>query len=310
MSSPGTASTGSSANSHCYGRSPEDSINVDSLINNLLQTVTCDDNGSLGDRAHNSSSSFGNHQCHNCVDSYCELCSPQRQTNFQNISIIDQLMRRDSSPLDMLNSSIINSSTPSPPIGVAYYCDIHRDAHKFYCQTCNKLLCDDCGKHHHRGHVTVHLMEAIEGAGIQANQVLKEAKLGITALKEDLDAVQTVAETLENKARQATADVMAYMRRLVAAIETRENELLARIEKARLMKCAALEARSDYLKKSLCRLSMTIDRLIEAMDSSATDSNPLDILLFKDMASAESTNLGTFVLAKPSIGLDSLFIQL
>lgn len=102
-------------------------------------------------------------------------------------------MGRDSSPLNMLNSSIINSSTPSPPIGVAYYCDIHRDAHKFYCQTCNKLLCDDCGKHHHRGHTTVHLMEAIEGAGIQANQVLKEAKLGITALKEDLDAVQVTS---------------------------------------------------------------------------------------------------------------------
>lgn len=74
---------------------------------------------------------------------------------------------------------------------------------------------------------------------------------------------------------------------MISAIETRENELLARIEKARLMKCAALEARSDYLKKSLCRLSMTIDRLVEAMDSSAIESNPLDVLLFKDMASAE-----------------------
>ncbi|KAK0175000.1 hypothetical protein PV327_008785 [Microctonus hyperodae] len=218
-----------------------------------------------------------------------DTCKEKRMCirNFQNISTIDQLMGRDSSPLDMMHSSIMNSSTPSPPVGVAYYCDIHRDAHKFYCQTCNKLLCDDCDTHHHRGHTTVHLMEAIESAGIQANQVLKDAKLGITALKEDLDAVQTVAETLENKARQATTDVMVYMRRLVSAIEARENELLARIEKARLMKYAALEARSDYLKKSLCRLSITIDRLVEAMDSFAVDSNSLDILLFKDMASAE-----------------------
>ncbi|KAK0175001.1 hypothetical protein PV327_008786 [Microctonus hyperodae] len=96
ISSPGTASSESSANSHCYGRSPEDSINVDSLINNLLQTVTSDDNRLLGDRTRNPSSNFGNHQCHNCVDSYCELCLPLRQT--ESMSVTTKTMRVPDEP--------------------------------------------------------------------------------------------------------------------------------------------------------------------------------------------------------------------
>ena len=33
-------------------------------------------------------------------------------------------------------------------------------------------------------------MDAVEGAGLQASQVMSEARLGISALREDLDSVQ------------------------------------------------------------------------------------------------------------------------
>ncbi|CAL7933931.1 unnamed protein product [Xylocopa violacea] len=285
-SSPGTASSGSSTYSQCYGQSPDD-LSVDSLISTLLQVVNSDHlNGPASCNiqfSHTGSST--NNRCKACFDAVCDSCSSNRLLNQSDLGHEDEHNPTHSIP-----------EIPSPPIinapnltssGLPIFCDVHRDAQKFYCQTCSKPLCGECGIHHHHGHITVNLMEAIEGAGIQANQVLKEAKLGISALREELDAVQIAAEILEQKARQATADVMLCIRRIVSALETREKELLDRIEKARLLKFAALKARDEGLRNGISRLSRAADKLSEAMESKTLAGNPLNLLLTKDMASAE-----------------------
>ncbi|XP_076293737.1 tripartite motif containing 71 protein wech isoform X2 [Lasioglossum baleicum] len=287
-SSPGTASSGSSTNSQCYGQSPDD-LSVDSLINSLLQVVNADAfNGAACSQFPHTSNFFN--RCKDCIDTICDSCraeslGPGKHTNQADISHDE-----DHNALQNMLSEI-----PSPPLMNApnlssagfLFCDVHRDGQKFYCQTCSKPVCGECGIHHHHGHVTVNLMEAVEGAGMQANQVLKEAKLGITALREELDAVQIAAEILEQKARQAIADVMMCIRRVAAALETREKELLGKIEKARVLKFSALKARDEGLRHGLSRLSRAAEKLNEAMESKTLANNPLNLLLTKDMASAE-----------------------
>ncbi|XP_076651372.1 tripartite motif containing 71 protein wech isoform X1 [Halictus rubicundus] len=280
-SSPGTASSGSSTNSQCYGQSPDD-LSVDSLINSLLQVVNADTFNGPACSQFPHSRSFMN-RCKDCIDTMCDSC---QHTNSGDLSHED----------DHNTMQNILSEIPSPPLinapnvssaGLTLFCDVHRDGQKFYCQTCSKPLCGECGIHHHHGHVTVNLMEAVEGAGMQANQVLKEAKLGISALREELDAVQIAAEILEQKARQAIADVMLCIRRVAAALETREKELLGKIEKARLLKFSALKVRDEGLRNGLSRLSRAAEKLNEAMESKTLSNNPLNLLLTKDMASAE-----------------------
>ncbi|XP_012137564.2 tripartite motif containing 71 protein wech isoform X2 [Megachile rotundata] len=284
-SSPGTASSGSSTNSQCYGQSPDD-LSVDSLINSLLQVVNGDNfSGPVSCNIQFSQNGNSTNRCRDCIDAVCDSCSPSRFLN------ATELGHEDDHP-----AQTISTEAPSPPItitphlnssGLPLFCDIHRDAQRFYCQTCSKPLCGECGIHHHHGHITVNLMEAVEGAGLQANQVLREAKLGITALSEELDAVQIAAEILEQKARQATTDVMLCVRRVASALEVREKELLGKIEKARLLKFAALKARDEGLRNGIARLSRAADKLREAMESKTLSSNPLNLLLTKDMASAE-----------------------
>lgn len=92
---------------------------------------------------------------------------------------------------------------------------------------------------------------------------------------------------MEQKARQATADVMLCVRRVATALETREKELLDKIEKARFLKFAALKARDEGLRSGITRLSRAADKLSKAMESKTLASNPLNLLLTKDMASAE-----------------------
>ncbi|KZC05362.1 Tripartite motif-containing protein 71 [Dufourea novaeangliae] len=255
-SSPGTASSGSSTNSQCYGQSPDD-LSVDSLINSLLQVVNGDsfNRPSSSQFSHTGNSITG---CKDCIDTICDSCSSSQLLNVTELSHEDEHNSLQTILTEISSPPIINVPSLSSAT-LTFFCDLHRDAQKFYCQTCR----------------------------MQANQVLKEAKLGITALREELDAVQIAAEILEQKARQATADVMLCIRRVAAALETREKELLGKIEKARLLKFAALKARDEGLRNGISRLSRAADKLSEAMESKTLSNNPLNLLLTKDMASAE-----------------------
>lgn len=284
-SSPSTASSGSSTNSQCYGQSSDD-LSVDSLINSLLEVVNGDNFNGPASLQFSQTGNSTNNICKDCIDTVCDTCASGQLLNLTELAHEDEHNQTQSILKEIPSPPIINvpnlNSTGLPP-----FCDVHRDANKFYCQTCSKPLCGECGTHHHHGHITINLMEAVEGAGMQANQVLKEAKLGITALREELDAVQIAAEILEQKARQATADVMLCVRRVATALETREKELLDKIEKARFLKFAALKARDEGLRSGITRLSRAADKLSKAMESKTLASNPLNLLLTKDMASAE-----------------------
>lgn len=77
------------------------------------------------------------------------------------------------------------------------------------------------------------------------------------------------------------------MKRIVAALETRERELLARIEKARAQKYAALQERDDGIRNGIIRLTRAADKLSDIIESRAYINNPLSLTLTKDMASAE-----------------------
>lgn len=95
------------------------------------------------------------------------------------------------------------------------------------------------------------------------------------------------AEMLEQKAKQAAADVMLYMRRLVSAVEAREKDILNIIEKTRVAKFAALKAKDESLRNDKARLMRATDRLSTAMKSCSSTCNPKNLLASKDMALAE-----------------------
>lgn len=85
-----------------------------------------------------------------------------------------------SSPLIFSNQRVVSDQ----PI---LYCSIHNGAQRFYCQTCSKLFCNECGPQHHVGHITVHLLDATESAQKQAEQVLTECRFSMATIRDDID---------------------------------------------------------------------------------------------------------------------------
>lgn len=92
---------------------------------------------------------------------------------------------------------------------------------------------------------------------------------------------------LEQKAKEAAADVMICTRRLVSAVEAREKNLLNMIEKARVLKFASLKAKDESLRNDKARLIRATDRLCAAIGLCSSICNPKDLLANKDMALAE-----------------------
>ncbi|XP_043599632.1 E3 ubiquitin-protein ligase TRIM71 isoform X2 [Bombus pyrosoma] len=280
-SPPGTnaSSPNSVISPRGYTASPENN-HMDSLINTLLQV--CSDN-LTAPTSRRVQLSQANSRCRNCTDIPCDRCSRRQHLNPSDAGNGGEhaLMQDISEILDpaIINLNFHSSRTP-------FYCDIHRDGQKF-CQTCCTPICTTCGFQLHHNHVTVDLNDTIELACVQADQVLKETRLGISALRDELDDVQIAAEMLEQKARQAAADLTICMKRIIATLEIRERELLNRIEKARTQKHAALQQRDDGIRNGIIRLTRAADKLNEVIENRNVIKNPLSLTLTKDMVSAE-----------------------
>ncbi|XP_046745123.1 E3 ubiquitin-protein ligase TRIM71-like [Diprion similis] len=277
----GTYSSGSSTHSHRRSPLNLESSSVDSIISSFLRVVTGELCGNYDEHSSSRNVPPAAARCQDCREPLCEACVTAHQR--VRLTCNHRIER------------YVGSNTPSPPSAPAscspptstsFYCDTHHEAQIFYCETCGLPSCEECGIKDHRGHVVLYLVEAVGSAGVMAMQVLGEARIGIAAVREDLDAVQIAAEGVEQKARQAASEVRTAVRRLASALEERERELLAKVERARLMKGAALQARADALKTALTRLTMTAETLSDAMDTNVT-TNPVELLRIKERAATE-----------------------
>lgn len=99
--------------------------------------------------------------------------------------------------------------------------------------------------------------------------------------------LQVAAELLDQKARQAAADLTMCTKRIAAALEARERELLDSIEKARIEKYAALQEREEGIRNGIMRLTRAADKISELIENRAYINNPMNLTITKDMASAE-----------------------
>lgn len=284
-SPPGTsASSPNSVNSQCYSASSED-INMDALINTLLQV--CSNNLSASTSRNirfPPAEMSSNSRCRDCTDRPCDGCLRRQRLNPPDAGIESEcLLSRDVPTIP--NPTIANPNLHT--LQGQFYCDIHPDAQKLFCQTCNLPVCVDCGFTLHCNHTTIDLSDFIDQSCAQATQVLKETKLGISALRDELDNVQIAAEMLEQKARQAATDLTLCVKRITAALVAREKELLNIIEKARIQKYAALQQRDDGIRCGIMRLTRSADKISGLIDTRAYVKNPVDLMISKDTALAE-----------------------
>lgn len=224
-----TGSPGSSVNSQAMRKLPEN-VNMDSLLTSLLQVMNSDNfNASLVSNIQipqngAASSIRCNDNDSNCpsrrlvsiflfINSvqfalegyYCYYYNLPVDLFHSSLLKLMEIIFSTQNPSDFIRdddlnitrniladipgTSFLNSPCSGNP-GQPFTCNIHIDAQQFYCQTCSKIVCGDCGFQIHQNHITVTLTDAIKAAQLKGNQVLNEIKVGMSSLTDDLDATQ------------------------------------------------------------------------------------------------------------------------
>lgn len=133
----------------------------------------------------------------------------------------------------------------------------------------------------------IYLQDALDGARNQSVQLLGDARAGIQAVREGLEAVQQMSENVEIRAHQTTTEIHTFIRKLVVTIEDRERELINRVEQIRQMKGKALTMQMENLRVALSRLARISDLLNETLDN----TSGLELLSSNEKAATELKQL-------------------
>ncbi|XP_014483100.1 PREDICTED: E3 ubiquitin-protein ligase TRIM71-like isoform X2 [Dinoponera quadriceps] len=180
---------------------------------------------------------------------------------------------------------MVNVPSTRPPSHCSR--NIHDVGQQRYCLTCSQPYCKDCCIGYHEKHAHEDFMKYLQLTVDQGTDTLRNARTTLNMLQTDLEDVQLDAEMLDQKARQAAANVMSCIRRHISALEAREKELLNSIERARVVKFDSLKMKDEQLRNDKTRLTKVTYKLCNVLDSCDLSSNPKELLAIKDMTMAE-----------------------
>lgn len=133
----------------------------------------------------------------------------------------------------------------------------------------------------------IYLQDALDGARTQSLQLLGDARAGTQAVREGLETVQKMSESVEIRANQTETEIRTLIRSLMAAMEDRERELLSRVDQIRHLKTKSLMVQMEGLRVALGRLMRVSDLLTETLNT----TSGLELLDANEKAATELKQL-------------------
>ena len=172
----------------------------------------------------------------------------------------------DQSPI----GSIINISGGSTN---SEHCDIHGEILRYLCESCKKVVCQECTFFDHKDHSCIPVSNVSVNAAEKINAILDSGKLGTKYIKASIDRAVTYSQAVERDAMEASARIRKAMRHFILAAEDRERTLLEKVDKYRQQKLTSLSDQMAGLRAALAGLSQTSDALTKAAEMLNTMSS-------------------------------------
>ncbi|XP_058457272.1 protein wech isoform X2 [Malaya genurostris] len=217
-------------------------------------------------------------RCLDCNDVLCEDCAHIHNKN---------TFAKDHCVISINTISPIGSATGalSIPLGNEPHCDVHGEVLRYLCESCKKIVCQECTLWDHKDHSCIPVSNVSQGASEKILSILESGKLGTKYIKASIDRAVTYSQAVERDAMEASARIRKAMRHFILAAEDRERTLLERVDKFRQQKLTSLSDQMAGLRAALAGLSQTSDMLSKALDS-VNAMNSMDIA--KTLTSGES----------------------
>nr|XP_029735436.1 protein wech-like isoform X2 [Aedes albopictus]XP_029735437.1 protein wech-like isoform X2 [Aedes albopictus]XP_029735438.1 protein wech-like isoform X2 [Aedes albopictus]XP_029735439.1 protein wech-like isoform X2 [Aedes albopictus] len=217
-------------------------------------------------------------RCLDCNDVMCEDCTHGHRKNS---------FTKDHCVIAIHPISPIGTTAGAQCIPEANqpHCNVHGEVLRYMCESCKKIVCQECTLWDHKDHTYIPIANMAHGATEKMQSIIESGKLGTKYIKASIDRAVTYSQAVERDAMEASARIRKAMRHFILAAEDRERTLLERVDKFRQQKLTSLSDQMAGLRAALAGLSQTSDMLTKAQDSVATMNN-MDIA--KTLTAGES----------------------
>lgn len=201
-------------------------------------------------------------RCRDCSEYLCDSCVKAHLR--VRLTKDHCILRLSGSPLQL---SPFSKTGSSPNGSGNIYCEKHlTEVVRFYCDTCNVVICGECTCGVHLGHNFLYLQDAVENARSANFKLLSDSKTGAQAVREGLEMTQKMIENVINRANAVSRDIRLIMNQVQNALKERELELLNKVDSIKKLKEQVLLKQADGLRIALNRFNCTSDQLSEALE--------------------------------------------
>lgn len=132
------------------------------------------------------------------------------------------------------------------------HCELHCETLRFLCETCKKVVCQECTLKEHKDHEYSAITNiTLDKAKDKLKAVCESSKLGIKYIKQSIDRAVTYSQSIERESLEISSRIRKALRLLIIAAEDRERILLEQVDKYRQQKIANLSDQMLGLRSAL-----------------------------------------------------------
>ena len=137
---------------------------------------------------------------------------------------------------------------------------------KFYCKTCDQLVCRDCVLIKHKAHEHTDLSEIAKEQRGEMKSLLEPASEAMATLDDAMGSSDKMMQRVQSRSKVVDDSLEKVFRQLYDAIEKRKSELLAKRKEITMAKETALVLQKEdfhCMKKEIARFVDTITDVLQ-----------------------------------------------
>lgn len=227
----------------------------DKLVNDQSE-VPCD-------RCVKQSNGFAVVFCSDCCLFLCRVCRDDhkwcKDTHKHELIDVGRALKRRSSQFASAEPLISNPPLHHKPVT----CSKHvGENYKFFCQTCESLICQECMVHEHNGHDHVYLEQVASEYRHELQQLLDKCTLGLSDLEVAMCNVDEMSLLVQERKKIIEDEVDTNCEMLHKALDERRRVLRD--------KCKVIvEGKLDVLQSQMDEFASTKETLEHAIQESS-----------------------------------------
>ena len=209
--------------------------------------------------------------CCNCCDFLCKMCKEDHQIWRKTLN--HELVDVGEDTAKKTEGNVVQN-IPHKPM----FCALHDDENlKFFCETCQTLICRDCIILEHTGHQYNRIEKIAEKEKSDLLSVLDDAEAAKTKIESAVAQGEKTMQCVQSVKKSVDETITTTFNGLHDALRSREVALLAKSEEIGLGKVTALTIQHEELKRVRDNIADTCQTILTA----AQTYSPVEILSTK-----------------------------